>query len=86
MADTPLYQLKSLTIRRDEWRPKAPLRAQVEFKHPAGEVKIDLGEEASAAVLAVVADQIIAAATLRAEDMKAAFVAGSAQALIGDGV
>lgn len=73
------YVLKSVSIRREEWRPNSPLRAVVEFKTIAGELRIDLGEEASAAVLNVIADQVVAAATVRAADMKAAFAQGAAQ-------
>jgi hypothetical protein len=75
------YTLNRLSISRDTWRPGSPLRCSVEFAGIAGKVEIDLGEETTAAVLAVVADQIVAAATMRAADMKAAFVEGAAQAL-----
>lgn len=74
------YDLQSLRITRDQWRQDSPLRCTVEFKGKAGKVEIDLGEETTSAVLAVVADQIVAAATMRAADMKAAFVEGAAQA------
>jgi hypothetical protein len=81
MTDVP-YTLNSLRISRDTWRSGgSPLRCSVEFAGLAGKVEIDLGEETTAAVLAVVADQIVAAATMRAADMKAAFVEGAAQAL-----
>jgi hypothetical protein len=74
------YNLNSLRISRDTWRQNSPLRCTVEFAGSAGKIEIDIGEETTAAVLAVVADQIVAAAAMRAADMKAAFVEGAAQA------
>jgi hypothetical protein len=78
----PSYTLESVSIHRGYgYSAKAqPLRATVKFKHPAGSVELDLSEEASAAVLSVIADQVVAAASMRAEDMMAAFIDGAAQA------
>lgn len=76
---TPLYTLESVNIYRNSWEKNSPLHAVVSFKTGQGKIEINLDEAASAAVLAVIADQIVAAATLQAADMKAAFVEGARQ-------
>jgi hypothetical protein len=81
-TEQTVYVLESLSIRRgySDFACKGPLHASVKFKGPAGAVEIDLGPDASAAVLAVVSDQVVEAASLRAADMRAAFVDGASEA------
>ena len=55
-------QLQSLSISRDTWREKRPLRGTIKFEGINGEVTLILDEERSRALLAVVADLVVASA------------------------
>ena len=65
--------LESITIYRgySYGNELNPLRGKVKFKHNNNALEIDLNEELSHAVLAVCAEQLVAASKLAAENMTA---------------
>ena len=75
--------LKQLVIRRGESWDRKPkeLTATIEFVNEGGKVQIELGEEVSQRLLDVCADQLVEAATVRADAMRASILDASVKAL-----
>lgn len=56
--------------------PSKPLRATIEIQSVNGKTELDLGEEASARILAVISDELVRAARATAEAMTAEIISG----------